>query len=77
MHKYDKYEESYDEKIKRDSSVYDSSHCTVVIRRMWNESKYKIPEKITKSLIEAYTKTDENAVKKCFGMDKRTKFQVN
>ena len=31
------------------------------------------PEKITKSLIEAYTKTDENAVKKCFGMDKKDK----
>ena len=33
----------------------------------------KSPEKITKSLIEAYTKTDENAVKKCFGMDKKDK----
>ena len=33
----------------------------------------KYPEKITKSLIEAYTKTDENAVKKCFGMDKKDK----
>ena len=33
----------------------------------------KSPEKITKSLIEAYTKTDENAVKKCFGMDKNDK----
>ena len=31
----------------------------------------KSPEKITKSLIEAYTKTDEDAVKKCFGMDKK------
>lgn len=33
----------------------------------------KSPEKITKSLIEAYTKTDEDAVKKCFGMDKKDK----
>ena len=33
----------------------------------------KSPEKITKSWIEAYTKTDENAVKKCFGMDKKDK----
>ena len=33
----------------------------------------KSPEKITKSLIEAYTKTDENAVKKCFGVDKKDK----
>ena len=33
----------------------------------------KSPEKITESLIEAYTKTDENAVKKCFGMDKKDK----
>ena len=33
----------------------------------------KSPEKITKSLIEAYTKTDEDAVKKCFGMDKKYK----
>lgn len=33
----------------------------------------KSPEKIIKSLIEAYTKTDENAVKKCFGMDKKDK----
>lgn len=33
----------------------------------------KSPKKITKSLIEAYTKTDENAVKKCFGMDKKDK----
>ena len=33
----------------------------------------KSPEKITKSLIEAYSKTDENAVKKCFGMDKKDK----
>lgn len=33
----------------------------------------KSPEKITKSLIEAYTKTDENAVKKCLGMDKKDK----
>ena len=33
----------------------------------------KSPENITKSLIEAYTKTDENAVKKCFGMDKKDK----
>lgn len=33
----------------------------------------KSPEKITNSLIEAYTKTDENAVKKCFGMDKKDK----
>lgn len=30
----------------------------------------KSPEKITESLIEAYTKTDEDAVKKCFGVDK-------
>ena len=29
----------------------------------------KSPEKITESLIEAYTKTDEDAVKKCFGVD--------
>lgn len=33
----------------------------------------KSPEKITKSLIEAYTKTDEDAVKKCFGVDKKDK----
>lgn len=33
----------------------------------------KSPEKITESLIEAYTKTDEDAVKKCFGMDKKDK----
>ena len=33
----------------------------------------KSSEKITKSLIEAYTKTDEDAVKKCFGMDKKDK----
>ena len=33
----------------------------------------KSPEKITKSLIEAYTKTDEDAVKKCFVMDKKVK----
>lgn len=33
----------------------------------------KSPEKITKSLIEAYTKTDKDAVKKCFGMDKKDK----
>ena len=33
----------------------------------------KSPEKITKSLIEAYTKTDEDAVKKCLGMDKKDK----
>lgn len=33
----------------------------------------KSPEKITKSLIEAYTKTDEDAVKKCFGMDEKDK----
>ena len=33
----------------------------------------KSPEKITKSLLEAYTKTDEDAVKKCFGMDKKDK----
>ena len=33
----------------------------------------KSPEKITKSLIEAYTKTDEDAVKKCFAMDKKDK----
>lgn len=33
----------------------------------------KSPEKITKSLIEAYTKTDEDAVNKCFGMDKKDK----
>lgn len=33
----------------------------------------KSPEKITKSLIEAYTKTDEDAVRKCFGMDKKDK----
>ena len=33
----------------------------------------KSPEKITKSLIEAYTKKDEEAVKKCFGMDKKDK----
>lgn len=33
----------------------------------------KSPEKITKSLIEAYTKTDEDAVKKCFGIDKKDK----
>ena len=33
----------------------------------------KSPEKITESLIEAYTKTDEDAVKKCFGVDKKDK----
>lgn len=33
----------------------------------------KSPEKITKSLIEAYTKTDEDAVKKCFGVNKKDK----
>ena len=33
----------------------------------------KSPEKITESLIEAYTKTDEDAVKKCFRMDKKDK----
>ena len=33
----------------------------------------KAPEKITESLIEAYTKTDEDAVKKCFGVDKKDK----
>lgn len=33
----------------------------------------KSPEKITKSLIEAYTKTDEDAVKKCFGVEKKDK----
>ena len=33
----------------------------------------KSPEKITESLIEAYTKTDEDAVKKCFGGDKKDK----
>ena len=33
----------------------------------------KSPEKITESLIESYTKTDEDAVKKCFGMDKKDK----
>ena len=32
----------------------------------------KSPEKITESLIEAYTKTDEDAVKKCFGVDKKS-----
>ena len=33
----------------------------------------KSTEKITESLIEAYTKTDEDAVKKCFGVDKKDK----
>lgn len=33
----------------------------------------KSPEKVTKSLIEAYTKTDEDAVKKCFGVNKKDK----
>lgn len=33
----------------------------------------KSPEKITKSLIEAYTKNDEGAVKKCFGLGKKEK----
>lgn len=33
----------------------------------------KSPEKITESLIEAYTKTDEDAVKKCFEVDKKDK----
>lgn len=33
----------------------------------------KSPEKITKSLIEAYTKTDEDAVKKCFGLKNKDK----
>ena len=33
----------------------------------------KSPEKITESLIEAYTKTDEDAEKKCFGVDKKDK----
>lgn len=33
----------------------------------------KSPEKITKSLIEAYTKNDEDAVKKCFGLGKKEK----
>ena len=33
----------------------------------------KSPEKITESLIEAYTKTVEDAVKKCFGVDKKDK----
>ena len=33
----------------------------------------KSPEKITEPLIEAYTKTDEDAVKKCFGVDKKDK----
>ena len=33
----------------------------------------KSTEKITESLIESYTKTDEDAVKKCFGVDKKDK----
>ena len=33
----------------------------------------KSPENVTKSIIQAYIKGDENAVKQCFGLSKKDK----